>query len=678
MNRSVPQWLFAGTIFASAFSLFLVQPLIAKQILPWFGGSAAVWAICMVFFQLTLLAGYAYSDVLASHLKPRMQMTVHGLLLLASLLFLPILASEAWKPTGAEDPIWLIIGLLAATIGLPYFLLSTTGPLLQSWLAQVNLGSQVYRLFSLSNLASLLALLSYPFLIETQATLRAQAVGWSVLFAAFAVLCAASGVYFVRHAQPVHPPATVITPILQNDAVPNWRDYALWLAPAGLASWLLVAITNHLTQNVASIPFLWIVPLTLYLLTFVLCFESNRWYQRKVLVPASAVLLAVCAYGLQDGDIGTQVKVAIPVYSLCLFVLCMFFHGELARLRPHTRYLTRFYLMLSVGGALGGTVVGLVAPKVLPAFYELGLGFTLTGLLAVVMFRHSRALMVGAVLLALWCAFFLYRQVAADVSAVRLMERNFYGSLSTVDVPVEELQDTTRRLFHGATRHGEQFLSEARRREPTAYYGRTAGVGLAIEATRREGHHVGMIGLGAGTLAVYGRTGDRYRIYEIDPAVIQFAQTEFTFMADSLAKVDTVLGDARLSMERESPQEFDVLAVDAFSGGSVPIHLLTVEAMGVYLRHMRPDGIVAFHVTNRFLNIPPVVDTIARSMGLHVAHIRDENDNPLLRNTDWVLVARNPAVLQQPAIAQRTKPVQHIAGLKPWTDDFNNLFAILK
>lgn len=678
MNRSVSQWLFAGTIFASAFSLFLVQPLIAKQILPWFGGSAAVWAICMVFFQLTLLAGYAYSDVLASHLKPRMQLTVHGVLLLASLLFLPILASEAWKPTGAEDPSWLIIGLLAATIGLPYFLLSTTGPLLQSWLAQVNLGSQVYRLFSLSNLASLLALLSYPFLIETQATLRAQAVGWSALFAAFAVLCAAAGVYFVRHAQPVNPPVTVITPILQNDSLPTWRDYVLWLAPAALASWLLVAITNHMTQNVASIPFLWIVPLTLYLLTFVLCFESSRWYQRKVFMPAAALLLVVCAYGLQDGDIGVQVKVAIPLYSLCLFVLCMFFHGELARLRPHTRYLTRFYLMLSVGGALGGTVVGLVAPKVLPAFYELGLGFTLTGLLAVVMFRHSRVLMAGAVLLALWCAFFLSRQVADDVSAVRQMERNFYGSLSTVDVPVEELQDTTRRLFHGATKHGEQFLSEARRREPTAYYGRTAGVGLAIEATRREGQHVGMIGLGAGTLAVYGRTGDRYRIYEIDPAVIQFAQTEFTFMADSLAKVETVLGDARLSMERESPQAFDVLAVDAFSGGSVPIHLLTVEAMGIYLRHMRPHGIVAFHVTNRFLNIPPVVDTIARSMGLHVAHIRDENDNPLLRNTDWVLVARNPAMLQQPIIAQRAKPVPHMPGLKPWTDDFNNLFAILK
>lgn len=678
MNRPVLQWLFAGTIFASAFSLFLVQPLIAKQILPWFGGSAAVWAICMVFFQLTLLAGYAYSDVLASRLKPRMQVTIHCVLLLTSLLFLPILASEAWKPVGTEDPSWLIIGLLLATIGLPYFLLSTTGPLLQSWLAQVNLGTQVYRLFSLSNLASLLALLSYPFLIETQASLRAQAVGWSALFAAFALLCAAAGVYFVRSAHTVILPVKVITPVLQNDPVPSWRDYLLWIAPAALASWLLVAITNHMTQNVASIPFLWIVPLTLYLLTFVLCFESNRWYQRKVFMPAAALLLVVCAYGLQDGDIGVQVKVAIPLYSLCLFVLCMFFHGELALLRPHTRYLTRFYLMLSVGGALGGTVVGLVAPKLLPAFYELGIGFMLTGLLAVVMFRQSRALMAGAVLLALWCAFFLYRQVDNDISTVRLMERNFYGSLSTVDRPVEELQDTSRRLFHGATKHGEQFLSEARRREPTAYYGRTAGVGLAIDATRREGQHVGMIGLGAGTLAVYGQKGDRYRIYEIDPAVIRFAQTEFTFMADSLAQIDTVLGDARLSMERESPQAFDVLAVDAFSGGSVPIHLLTVEAMGIYLRHMRPDGIIAFHVTNRFLNIPPVVDTIARSMGLHVAHIRDENDNPLLRNTDWVLVSRTPDLLQQPAIAQRTKPVAHIAGLKPWTDDFNNMFAILK
>lgn len=678
MYRSLAQWLFAGTIFASAFSLFLVQPLIAKQILPWFGGSAAVWAICMVFFQMTLLAGYAYSDMLANRMTPRMQLSVHCILLVVSLLFLPIVASSDWKPNGTEDPVMLIIGLLAATIGLPYFLLSTTGPLLQSWVARVNLGTHVYRLFSLSNMASLAALLCYPFLIETQASLRTQAYGWSALFAVFALLCIVSGIHFVRHAHPLPVPAHGEGHIPENDWLPVRRDYLLWLAPAAMASWLLVAITNHITQNVASIPFLWILPLTLYLLTFVLCFESDRWYRRKIFVPAGGLLLALCAYGLQDGAIGVELKVAIPLYTLCLFVLCMLLHGELSRLRPHARYLTRFYLMLSVGGALGGSLVGLAAPRILPAYYELGIGFVLTALLAAVMYRRSRVSVTVAVLLALWCAFFLYRQIAEDASSARMMQRNFYGTLLTQDVPSEELQDTSRRLHHGATRHGEQFLSDARRREPTAYYGRTAGIGIAIEATRRTGQKVGMIGLGAGTLAAYGRTGDSYRIYEIDPEVVEFARTEFTFMSDSQARIELVLGDARLSMEREAPQNFDVLAVDAFSGGSVPVHLLTIEAMHIYQRHMGPEGVIAFHVTNRFLNIPPVIEAVARVHGLHVAHIRDENDNPLLRNTDWVLVARDPAVLEKAEIQQRTKPIPPIRGLKPWSDDFNNLFAILK
>ncbi len=681
MRPSIAQWLFAGTIFASAFSLFLVQPLIAKQILPWFGGSAAVWAVCMVFFQLTLLAGYAYSDVLASRLTPRVQLGIHGALLVTSLMFLPIIASSDWKPTGAEDPMLLIIGLLAATIGLPYFLLSTTGPLIQSWVARVNIGSHVYRLFSLSNMASLAALVAYPFLIETQATLRDQAYGWSGLFAAFAALCIAAGFYFVRHAHALPAPSSSAAHAphaSECDWVPVWRDYLLWLTPAAMAAWLLVAITNHITQNVASIPFLWIVPLTLYLLTFVLCFESDRWYRRKLFVPASGLLLALCAYGLQDGSIGVDLKVAVPLYSLCLFVLCMLLHGELSRLRPHARYLTRFYLMLSVGGALGGTLVGLVAPRILPAYYELGIGFVITALLAAVMYRRSRFVMLIALLLAVWSAVFLYRQIADDASAARMMQRNFYGTLRTVDVPHEELRDISRRIYHGATKHGEQFLSEARRKEPTAYYGRTAGIGIAIEATRRTGQTVGMIGLGAGTLAVYGREGDRYRIYEIDPAVIDFARTEFTFMSDSPARIETVLGDARLSMEKEAPQDFDVLAVDAFSGGSVPVHLLTVEAMGIYLRHMRPAGVIAFHVTNRFLDIPPVVEAIAKAHGLHVAHIRDENDNPLLRNTDWVLVSRDPAMLAKPEIRQRASAIRPVHGIKAWTDDFNNLFAILK
>lgn len=678
MRHTFAQWLFAGTIFTSAFSLFLVQPLIAKQILPWFGGTAAVWAICLVFFQSTLLAGYAYSDAVASRFRPRLQFALHTALLLASLLFLPIIASSSWKPAGSEDPTLLIIGLLAATIGLPYFLLSTTGPLVQSWVARVNLGSQVYRLFSLSNMASLVALISYPFLIETQAALRLQAYGWSSLYAAFVVLCAASAFYFFRHANNLPEPTQHISNLQDDGPAPLWKDYLLWVAPAALASWLLVAITNHITQNIAAIPFLWILPLSLYLLTFVLCFESDRWYRRAIFIPASGILIALCAYGLQNSSIGLNIKVAIPLYAGCLFVLCMFLHGELARRRPHPRYLTRYYLMLSVGGALGGTLVGLVAPRVLPAYYELGLGFTLTAVLAALMFQRHRIILPVALFLALLCAFFLYQQIKDDVSSSRRLQRNFYGTLTTLDVPYNEMNETIRQLYHGSIKHGEQYLSDKRRREPTAYYGRTSGVGLAIDATRRPGQKVGVIGLGAGTLAVYGQTGDSYRMYEINPDVIDIAKSEFTFISDSKASVDFVLGDARLSMEREEPQKFDVLAVDAFSGDAVPVHLLTIEAIGVYLRHMKPGGIIAFHVTNRFLNLPPVVDSIAGAHKLHVAYIRDENDNPLLRNTDWVLVAADPAVLALDAIRGRSKPVQPILGLKPWTDDFNNLFTILK
>jgi len=678
MSKLVPKLVFAGTIFASAFSLFLVQPLIAKQILPWFGGTAAVWAICMVFFQLVLLAGYSYSDWISRKLAPRRQVILHVVLLVASLVFLPIIAKTHWKPTGAEDPTLLILGLLLTTIGLPYFLLSTTGPLVQSWVARADIGAHVYRFFSLSNMASLLALISYPFLIETRTTLLAQAWGWSALYAVFTLLCAVSGLYFLRHVHALPPPAHLKVHITEGDWDPDWRDYLLWLLPASMASWLLLAITNHITQNVAAIPFLWLLPLTLYLLTFVLCFESDRWYRRALFVPLAAILLAVCAYGLQDSDIGIRVKVAIPLYAGGLFVLCMFLHGELAQLRPGPRHLTRFYLMVSLGGAFGGIVVGLIAPRVLPAYYELGIGFALTAALAALMLKGNRLAMLVAVVLTGACGYFLYAQVRYDLTETRQLERNFYGTLYTVESTDDDLHDRYRELYHGSIKHGEQYLSEARRREPTAYYGRTAGIGLAIANTNPVNKKVGVIGLGTGTLATYGQPGDIYRMYEINPQVFELAQSEFTFLADSRASIESVLGDARLSLAREPVQNFDVLAVDAFSGDSVPVHLITAQAMDVYLRHMKPDGIIAFHLTNRFLWLPPVVENIARAKGLAVAYIHDENDNPLLRNTDWVLVASNPAMLSQPAIKSRSAPIRGIAGLGVWTDDFNNLFDVLK
>ncbi|MBI4756600.1 MAG: fused MFS/spermidine synthase [Betaproteobacteria bacterium] len=670
--------LFAGTIFASAFSLFLVQPLIAKQILPWFGGSAAVWAICMVFFQVVLLAGYAYSDWISRRLVARRQVVVHVTLLAASLAFLPIVAEARWKPVGSEDPTLLILGLLLATIGLPYFLLSTTGPLIQSWVARAELGAHVYRYFSLSNLASLVALVSYPFLIEPQAALVGQAHAWSLGYGVFVVLCAVAGLFFLRHVHALPPEGHSPRHEPEGDWDPAARDYLLWLAPAAMGSWLLLAITNHITQNIAAIPFLWLLPLTIYLFTFVLCFESDRWYRRSVFLLPTAALLALCAWGLQDGSIGGDIKVAIPLYAAGLFFSCMFFHGELARMRPGPRHLTRFYLMVSLGGALGGVAVGLVAPRVLPAYYELGIGFVVTALLATVLLRERRTLVMAAAALAALCGWTLYAQVTDDFEGSRRIARNFYGTLLSLDSHRDNPGEDVRQLYHGSVKHGEQLLAPERRREPTAYYGRTAGIGLAIAATEPRNKKVGLIGLGAGTLAVYGQPGDTYRIYEINPQVFELAESEFSFMRDSAARIEKVLGDARLSLEREAPQDFDVLAVDAFSGDSVPVHLITAEAMDVYLRHMKPGGIVAFHLTNRFLWLPPVVEKIAAARGLHAVLIHDQTDNPALRDTDWMLVASRREVLEQESIRRRTTPIRPIPGLGTWTDDFNNLFQVLK
>ena len=681
MGRAGIQLLFAGTIFSSAFLLFLVQPLIAKQILPWFGGSAAVWSICMVFFQAVLLAGYAYSDWVTRRLRVRTQAALHVGLLLASLAFLPIVVAARWKPTGAEDPAWLILGLLLATIGLPYFLLSTTGPLVQSWVARTPWSARVYRYFSLSNLASLLSLLSYPVLIEPRSSLRQQAGGGSWGYGLFVLLCAGTTL-LVAYRWPAAEPA----PSAKGQAAaaagsenpPRWSDGMLWLALPALASWLLLAVTNHITQNVAAVPFLWVLPLSLYLFTFVLCFESDRWYRRGVFLPLAAGVLLLCAFGLQN-HVGSDVRTGLPIYVGGLFVLCMFLHGETARLRPAPRYLTRFYLMLALGGALGGAMVGLVAPHVLPAYYELGIGLVLTALAAAAVLRQRIWLRVSGVALAAGCAYFLMAQIASDRSDARHLMRNFHGALITFDVRRLHPSDSVRLLSHGSIKHGEQFLDPSRRREPTTYYGATSGIGRAMAAAPDEPRRVGLIGLGAGTLASYGRSGDVYRIYEINPQVFELADSEFTFLRDSPARIERVLGDARLALEREPPQGFDLLAVDAFSGDAVPVHLLTAQAMDVYLRHMKPDGVVAFHVTNRFLELAPVVARIAERKGLHAVLVSDDaRASKSLDPTDWVLVARDPTVLAREPLRGAASPVALRAGARPWTDDFNNLLGVLK
>jgi hypothetical protein len=674
--------IYALTIFASAFLLFLVQPIMAKQILPWFGGSAAVWTTCLMFFQLVLLFGYAYADWTIRFLKPRPQVILHTALLLISLVSLPIIAGTGWKPDGNEDPTWLILGLLAATIGLPYFLLSTTGPLLQAWFARSYPNAKnVYRLFALSNGASLIALIAYPFIVEPYVTTHEQSIGWSISYALFAALCVTSAVFSLRPSQ-----STAATPAggiaAADGPKPRAADYLLWLALAAMGSFMLIAVTNHITHDVASAPFLWILPLTLYLLSFVLCFEGRNWYQRSIFFGPLLVILGAMAWALHtDGGV-MNIKEAIPLFAIGLFVMCMFFHGELAALKPAPRHLTGYYLMISLGGAVGGLMVGFVAPKLFNTYYEFGFGLVFTALLAAYVARRIHVIVpVLALAAAGFTGYHVHSYINMLSNDARVMARNFYGTLRVKDFGDETSPTGTRRLMHGVIMHGEQFLAPDKRMLPTTYYGPDSGIGRIINIKREAAReiNVGIVGLGAGTLAVYGRKGDTYRFYEINPQVIDVAMKEFTYLNETPAKIENLLGDARLTMEREPAQNYDVLAIDAFSSDSIPTHLMTHQAMGVYLKNMKPDGVIAFHVTNRFLHLAPVVKRIADEHGLHTVLISDDPDSDSdFAKTDWVLVSRSEKALAHARITGAKQAIGEIPGLRLWTDSFSNLFKILK
>ena len=677
--------LYASTVFISAFLLFLVQPVIAKQILPWFGGSASVWTTCLVFFQALLLGGYAYSDWSARRLRPQRQTVVHVALLAASCLLLPILASPEWKPLGGEDPGLRILLLLGATVGLPYLMLSTTGPLIQVWYAR-NLARVPYRLFALSNLGSLLGLLAYPFAIEPWVSTHVQSQAWSAAYVVFAGLCALSA-WLSRYAEPVRATMRAQSDVVdrhdfQNDrnAPPGTATRLMWVALSATGSMLLLGVSNHICQNIASIPFLWIVPLSLYLLTFVLVFDTSGWYQRGVFLTLAGAAIIGMGYTLTS----LNLKLVIPLHLAGLFVLCMVCHGELALARPAPRHLTSYFLSISAGGVLGGLVVGFAAPHLLQGYFELGLVLVLTALL--MLMRTRRALVVIPVAFAAVTGFAVYssyKQIDAHDDSLVASARNFYGSLRVRDLGGA---DQVRTLNHGAIRHGGQIREPAeRRREPTTYYGPDSGVGAVITAlqARHARIRVGVIGLGAGTIAAYGRAGDVIRFYDINAQVIDFAQKYFTFLADSRAKVELALGDARLSLEREAAQNLDLLAIDAFSGDSVPAHLLTAEALDVYLRHLKPGGVLLFHTTNRYLDLAPVVRMIAENRGLAAALIEHEptesqEENELLSNSDWVVVARDQAIISLPEIAAHIKEITLPRSATLWTDNYNNLFRVLK
>ncbi|MBI2294675.1 MAG: fused MFS/spermidine synthase, partial [Betaproteobacteria bacterium] len=652
------------------------------QILPWFGGAAAVWATCLVFFQSVLLFGYAYADWTARRLAPRRQAWLHLALLAASLATLPIIPDADWKP-GVEGgaPTLLILGVLGATIGMPYFLLSTTSPLVQAWFWQCFRHAVPYRLFALSNFASLLALLSYPVLVEPFLPLAVQSWSWSIAYLVFAILCAATALVSTRGPRATAAPAASLAAAARTEPAPSISDRLVWIALSAMGSCLLLAITNHLTQNIASIPFLWVVPLSLYLITFILCFDHPRWYRRSVFLPLAALLLPAMAWYSDSLNLWT----AAPLYMAGLFVCCMFCHGELTLLKPGPQHLTTFYLMVSVGGAIGALLVGIAAPSLLTGYYELGI--TLVACAALLYYRtHSGRWWIanGALAVVAVTTTFTVVNIVEYLSDTRVILRNFYGVVRTRDFPEPV---PFRVMYHGAINHGGQLLDAAYRNRPSSYFGPTSGYGRVFASLPETPRRVGVIGLGAGAIAAYARPGDLFRFYEIDPQVAAVALKEFTFLRDSPAPMEIILGDGRLSLEREPAQSYDLLAVDAFSGDSIPMHLLTREAMATYVRHLKPDGVIVFQATNRFVDIAPVVERLAAEFGMTAAMVTDwpassDGADYWLSGTDQIVVTRNERRNERLLAAE---PIRSVAealaprdGFRVWTDDFYNLLRILK
>ncbi|HXE36471.1 MAG TPA: fused MFS/spermidine synthase [Verrucomicrobiae bacterium] len=666
------------TIFLGAFLLFLVEPLFAKRILPWFGGSAAVWATCLVFFQSALLLGYLYADATIRRLVPKRQSVLHLGLLLVSMMWLPIAPEIFWRSHVQIDPAWRILGLLTFSIGLPFVLLSATSPLLQTWYARRASGRSPYHLFALSNLASLLALLSFPFLIEPRLSSRQQSILWSSLYGAFVICCSVSA-WLSRSKSAKSIDANNSVEEASENTPPAFGVRLLWLSLSACGSMMLLAATNHLSQNVAPVPLLWVLPLSLYLFSFALVFAKRQFYSRWFGTRLLAVALGCAGYAIHDSSITHAIQISVPLFCGMLFVACLFCHGELVQLKPPVRYLTSFYLTTALGGALGAVCVGLIAPHVFSGVYELPVVLLLTAVLgAVVLWREGWSVRIFWSGISIAMGAVLVLNIRATREDTIAMMRNFYGALRIQEFTIG-LQLPYRSLVHGTIQHGAQYLSFPENRNPTTYYGRRSGVGLALRFCCDGSKRVGVIGLGTGTLAAYGKPGDSFRFYEINPQVISVANDWFTFLKQSPAKSEIILGDARLSLESESSQQFDVLAVDAFSGDAIPVHLLTKEAFAVYYRHLKPDGILAVHTSNTFLNLAPVVKLLAEDADYATRLIAsDEEVSQMLSSADWVLVTRNQEFLNRPETFAGSQTIEVPTGLRLWTDDYNNLYEILR
>jgi len=718
---------FAITLLLSATLLFLVQPMFAKMALPLLGGAPVVWNTCLVFYQAALLAGYAYAHAL-SRLALGRQTAIHALVLLVPLVALPIgIAPDAAPPEGAGAILWLV-KLLATAVGLPFFVVSTTAPLVQRWFAHTGhaAAKDPYFLYAASNAGSLVALLGYPLLMEPSLRLAAQSRVWALGYLAFVPLVATCGylAWRARELAPEKPSAKE-----PDEPAPAWPRRLRWIALAAVPSSLLMGLTTHLSTDLAAMPLLWVVPLALYLLTFVIVFSRrpilpHRWMLHAQ-PPLILALTVVFFFSVEH-----VVSFLIPLHVLAFFLTAMVCHGELAASRPAARHLTEFYLWMSVGGVLGGLFNAFVAPLAFAGTFEYELailaacllrpahpsnppatartrfldGFlpalvcVMMTVLALVLRREGVrfAFQVALIAVASAVAYSFVRRpvrfafgVAAILGASAILsfrdsdviyrDRSFFGVYK-----VKRYDVGCNVLVHGSTIHGAQSIEEARRREPITYYHRGTLVGAALTeyADRADPGPIAAVGLGSGSLAAYGTGNQEWDFYEIDPAMERLARNRdvFTYLSDCPAKVRVVIGDARLTLAKAPDGRYGMIILDAFSSDAVPVHLITREALALYLRKTAPDGMIAFHVSNRYLDLVPMLGALAREARLStlVASGSTAGSDVMEYSSDWVLMARAVGDFGTLVDDVRWQAVYVPKGQVVWTDDFSNILGVIK
>lgn len=718
------EWLCGGVVLLGSFLLFWIQPLFGQGLLPPFGGGAAVWSACLLFFQSALCLGYAYAHACEQLPLNRQRRNLHLGLLVAACLMLALTMGAAWKPAGVTAPLGQILLALSIAIGLPFVALSSTGPLVQSWYAKLWPERSPYRLYALSNLGAVLALAGYLLVLDPWLTLGQQSSLWLVGFIVFAGLFASLTIAGTRSLS-VQP--AMATDLESPEAKPTWRQQLAWfLLPAG-SSLMLLATTNHLCQDLTASPLLWIAPLGLFLLSFIIAFDHSRWYDRRFAGIFALVALYVSAgvdnpqswataewlndlrgwlFGIHLSSWRPVVPMPWRIIAHCtaLFAACFVLHGELYRARPASRFLTRYYFAIALGGATGSAFVSFLAPLIFATYFEWQIGivtaFVIATFAAFILSADNtlakvRGITLGGGLRAagLIVAVFAFYEMIGLLSTnpghaqiVRKRSRNFYGALAVVEPRFADPSSRDRTLFHGETVHGSQFSAEDRQDLPTTYYGEIGGAGRVLRFLEdRPGLRVGVVGMGVGTLAAYAKNGHSVRFYEINPAVVEIAEEEFTYLARARgrgADVSIVLGDARRSLEDELQNQqavFDVIVLDAFNSDSIPAHLLTREAFEIYFKQLANDGTIAAHVSNRSLNLAAVVARIAVEFGIEPLFMRSEAYPPLgVAQAKWVILSHDRSVREE--LGRFATPLDEsaIEAAPLWTDDHHSIWHCLE